>query len=148
MSQFEGGNKVRCIDCTRLDGSHCSAKGSKVSPRKRRTCTSYQFQGEYVNRDPLPAVYVPHVSKKTRSLMKRLVKLGVTPEKEDITRQTEEGLYYKKDTLEVPGTTATASPKDLVAEDQKQRWVQPTSAVDPDTEVWAPAPEEPVEKDE
>jgi hypothetical protein len=79
MSQFDGGNKVRCIDCTQLSGKTCSAKGASVSPKKRRTCGQYNFKGEYENSTPLPATYLPHVDKKTKQLMKRLMKMGVIP---------------------------------------------------------------------
>lgn len=79
MSQFEGGNKVRCVDCTKLSGKTCTAKKAKVAVKKRRTCTMYNFKGEYQNSTPLPATYVPHVDKKTKQLMKRLMKMGVMP---------------------------------------------------------------------
>lgn len=80
MSQFEGGTaKVRCIDCTRLVGTKCGVKKAKVSIKKRRSCSKYNFKGEYENSTPLPATYVPHVDKKTKQLMKKLMKLGVMP---------------------------------------------------------------------
>lgn len=80
MSEFQGSNhKVRCVDCSLLSGKHCSAKKVKVSPKKRRTCDSYQFKGEYENRNPLESTYVPYVDKKTRRLLRRLMKMGITP---------------------------------------------------------------------
>jgi hypothetical protein len=79
MAQFEGGNKVRCIDCTKLSGKTCTAKSTSVAVKKRRTCGVYEFKGEYVNSTPLPATYVPHVDKKTKKLMKQLARLGVMP---------------------------------------------------------------------
>ncbi len=80
MSQFEGGNKVRCTDCTRLVGiKWCGAKSSSVAVKKRRSCNKYNFKGEYKNSEPLPATYVPHVDKKTKQLMKKLIKMGVMP---------------------------------------------------------------------
>lgn len=79
MSQFNGGNKVRCIDCSRLNGTTCSAKSTSVAVKKRRTCSQYKFKGEYENSTPLPSVYVPHVDKATKRLMKKLMKMGVMP---------------------------------------------------------------------
>lgn len=79
MSQFEGGNKVRCVDCTKLAGKHCTAKNTTVSVKKRRICGQYNFAGEYVNSTPLPTTYLPHVDRKTKQLMKKLIKMGVMP---------------------------------------------------------------------
>lgn len=79
MSQFQGGNKVRCVDCTKLSGKTCTAKNTSVSVKKRRSCGMYQFSGEYANSTPLPATYRPHVDKKTKQLMKKLMKMGVIP---------------------------------------------------------------------
>ena len=79
MSQFEGGNKVRCIDCTKLSGKTCTAKNTSVSVKKRRSCGVYQFSGEYANSTPLPATYLPHVDKKTRKMLKKLMQMGVMP---------------------------------------------------------------------
>ena len=79
MSQFQGGNKVRCVDCTKLSGKTCTAKNTSVSVKKRRSCGVYQFSGEYVNSTPLPATYLPHVDRKTKQLMKKLMKMGVMP---------------------------------------------------------------------
>ncbi len=79
MSQFEGGNKVRCVDCTKLSGKTCTAKNTSVSVKKRRSCGQYNFAGEYVNNTPLPATYVPHVDKKTKQMLKKLMKMGVMP---------------------------------------------------------------------
>lgn len=79
MSQFKGGNKVRCVDCTKLSGNICSAKKTSVAVKKRRTCNQYNFKGEFSNSTPLPATYVPYVDKKTKKLMKRLMNMGVLP---------------------------------------------------------------------
>jgi hypothetical protein len=79
MAEFKGGNKVRCADCTKLSGKTCTAKSTTVSVKKRRSCGQYNFAGEYVNSTPLPATYVPHVDKKTKQLMKKLMKMGVLP---------------------------------------------------------------------
>ncbi len=80
MSEFEGGKvKVRCVDCTRLVGTKCGVKRAKVSVKKRRTCNKYNFKGEYENRDPLDATYMPHMDSNTRRMLKKLMKLGVMP---------------------------------------------------------------------
>jgi hypothetical protein len=78
MSEFAGGKfKVRCVDCTCLRGNKCTTKRSKVSIKKRRICTEYNFKGEFDNRDPSAAVYLPHVDAKTRKTLKKLMKMGV-----------------------------------------------------------------------
>ncbi len=130
MSQFEGGNKVRCVDCTRLAGTRCGVKDATVSVRKRRTCTKYSFIGEYDNRTPANSIYIPPVSKETKRLLKRLSKLGVMPVGDDGNVRIK-GDFYRKGTVPVPVSTATARVPDPINEDQKQRWVQATSAVDP-----------------
>jgi hypothetical protein len=79
MSQFNGGPKVRCIDCTRLSVNRCTVKDVKVSSKKRRVCKQYDFKGEFVNRTPADSIYVPYVDKNTKRLMKRLSKLGILP---------------------------------------------------------------------
>lgn len=80
MSQFTGATfKVRCVDCTKLNNGRCQSKNSSVAPRKKRTCTAYEFKGEYTNREPAGAVRVPFVDKNTRRLMRKLSRLGVTP---------------------------------------------------------------------
>lgn len=79
MSEFEGGKvKVRCVDCTKLSGSRCSLKGSKVSAKKRRTCSKYDFKGEFSNRVSPDAVYLPYVDPKSRRILNKLMKLGLT----------------------------------------------------------------------
>jgi hypothetical protein len=83
MSQFEGGNKVRCADCSRLAGNRCGAKNTKVSVKKRRKCDTYVFKGQYENRQPSEATYVPYTDKKIRKMIKRLIKLGIMPVRED-----------------------------------------------------------------
>ena len=78
MSLFKGSNYlVRCVDCVNFTGSHCSLKKSKVSPKKKRTCDIYAFKGEYHNRTPAEATYVPYVDPGTRKLIKKLARLGV-----------------------------------------------------------------------
>lgn len=78
MSEFQGASqKVRCTDCSQFSGSQCSAKNTKVSPKKRRICDLYQFKGKYENRTPLESTYIPKVDKKTRRLLNKLLKLGV-----------------------------------------------------------------------
>lgn len=79
MSQFEGGNKVRCIDCTNLSGKTCTTKNTTVAVKKRRICSQYNFTGEYVNNNPLPTTYVPPIDKKARRLLNKLMKMGVMP---------------------------------------------------------------------
>jgi len=108
MAQFEGGNKVRCIDCTKLSGSHCNAKNAKVKPKKKRTCTMYNFKGEYENRVPCASIYMPPIDKKTRKMIKRLLEMGVVPVAEDGSVQTEGGFARTKSLL-MPASTATAA---------------------------------------
>jgi len=139
MSQFEGGKfKVRCIDCTKLSGSHCEAKNTAVSPKKKRLCGQYNFKGEYENSTPAEAVYIPHVDPKTLKTLKRLAKLGILPLSEEGTIETEDGFFRKK-TLPMPSTTATAS---LVGTKGKEDPLlyQPSSheIVDPNI-VWTPS---------
>ncbi|MBD3261593.1 MAG: hypothetical protein GF334_07930, partial [Candidatus Altiarchaeales archaeon] len=84
MSEFNGAaHKVRCVDCTKLSGNHCSIKKIKVSPKKKRLCSVYEFKGEYENRTPPEARYMPYVSKNTRRLLKKLMNLGVLPVSSD-----------------------------------------------------------------
>ena len=79
MAQFEGGNKVRCADCTKLSGKTCTAKNTAVAIKKRRACGQYNFAGEYVNNTPLPTTYMPPVDKKAERLMRKLMKMGFLP---------------------------------------------------------------------
>jgi hypothetical protein len=112
MSQFEGGNKVRCVDCTKLSGKTCVAKSVTVSVKKRRTCGQYNFAGEYVNSTPLPATYVPHVDKKTKRLLKKLMQMGVMPMTGDRPVPTIKSDIYEKNKQVADSaafrTTATA----------------------------------------
>lgn len=86
MSEFKGAAyKVRCADCIKLSGNHCSVKKIKVSPKKRRTCGIYEFKGNYENRTSPEASYIPYVNKNTRRLLKKLMKLGVMPVPSDPT---------------------------------------------------------------
>lgn len=107
MSHFEGGNKVRCIDCTKLSGKTCTAKNTSVSVKKRRSCGVYQFSGEYVNSTPLPATYLPHVDKKTKKLLKKLAKMGVMPMTGDRPTPTIKSDIYEQ--ANVPGNIAAFS---------------------------------------
>lgn len=108
MSQFEGGNKVRCVDCTKLSGNQCTAKGTKVKAKKRRTCSQYNFKGEFENRTPADAVYMPHVDPKTKKMIKKLLKMGVIPVAEDGSVDLKDGFARTK-ALPMPASTATAS---------------------------------------
>ena len=105
MSQFTGGRRVRCIDCLHLQGNKCVGRKDtpKVSPKKKRSCGTYDFKGEYQNSTPLESAYVPHIDPKTRKLIKKLMKLGVVPVTE--TDLQEGGMRQ----IEVPSSTATAS---------------------------------------
>jgi len=138
MSQFEGGkSRVRCVDCTKLSGTQCSAKGTKVSPKKRRVCPSYEFKGEYTNRVPADAVYMPHMDSKTRKMIKRLLKMGVIPVADDGSVDMRDGFARTK-TLPMPATTATAS---LVgAQTQEDPLIyQPSSSEITDPKlIWTP----------
>jgi len=117
MSQFEGGKfKVRCIDCTKLSGSHCGAKNTKVSPKKKRLCSQYDFKGEYVNPVPCASVYMPPIDKKTRKMIKRLLEMGVVPVADDGSVEVQDGFARTK-SLAMPASTATAS---LVGVKQKE----------------------------
>jgi hypothetical protein len=125
MSQFEGGKfKVRCIDCTKLSGSHCEAKNTTISPKKKRLCGQYNFKGEYENSTPAESIYIPHVEKKTLKMLKRLAKLGVLPVSDEGTIETHDG-FYKQKTLPIPATTANAELVEIKeTEDPTTRWEQ------------------------
>ena len=140
MTQFEGGNKVRCTDCTKLSGSRCVAKNVKVKPKKKRTCTGYQFKGEYENRTPAEAVYIPHVDPKTLKLLKRMAKLGILPVSEDGTIETAGGFFREK-TLPMPSTTATASLVGMKSKEDPLLYL-PSSHEIVDTKlIWTPSNE-------
>ena len=97
MSQFEGSaQRVRCLDCTKHDDKRCSTKGCKVSPRKRRSCGSYEFKGGYENRTAPEKIRIPYVDPKTVKLMKRLMRLGLILPDGSVAKPTE-----------VPMSTAT-----------------------------------------
>ena len=108
MAQFEGGNQVRCIDCTKLSGSHCNAKNVKVKTKKKRACTMYNFKGEYENRVPCASIYMPPIDKKTRKMIKKLLEMGVVPVAEDGSVEMKDGFARTK-SLPMPLSTATAS---------------------------------------
>jgi len=105
MSQFNGGRRVRCVDCLHLQGKKCIGRKDTptVSPKKKRSCGTYDFKGEYQNSTPLESVYVPHIDPATKKLMKKLMKLGVTP----ISDADLEAGGMRK--ITVPASTATAS---------------------------------------
>jgi hypothetical protein len=113
MAQFEGGNKVRCADCTKLSGKTCTAKNTSVAVKKRRACGQYNFAGEYVNNTPLPTTYMPPVDKKTARLMRKLMKMGVLPMTGDRPVPTIKSDIYDPDNAPInPAafqTTATAA---------------------------------------
>lgn len=125
MSQFEGSKlKVRCTDCTKLSGTHCVAKNTKVTPKKKRLCGVYEFKGEYDNRTPAESIYLPHVDKKTLKMLKRLAKLGVLPVSDEGTIETHDG-FYKQKTLPIPATTANTELVEIKeTEDPTTRWEQ------------------------
>ena len=111
MSKFEGGTlRVRCVDCTKLSANQCIVKGAKVSPKKRRTCSIYEFKGEFENREPLPAIYFPPVDKKTEKMIKKLLKMGVVPVADggDVSID-KDGRIVQEQKFEMPKSTATAS---------------------------------------
>lgn len=103
MSQFNGGkNKVRCVDCVLLSGNLCQAKGVGVAPKKHRTCTKYQFKGEYQNRETAEGMYVPQIDKSTRRLIRQMIELG-------IIKVNEDGTPVQRQAIEVPRTTVNAT---------------------------------------
>ena len=109
MNEFAGNKlKVRCVDCTHLSGTRCVPKKVKVSPRKRRMCRSYQFTGAYDNRTPAESMYIPHVDQKTRQMIRKLLKLGITPVSEADLMQEAGREFQKVKTLQMPASTATA----------------------------------------
>ena len=103
MSQFTGGRQVRCIDCLHLQANKCIGRRGtpKVSPKKKRSCGTYDFKGEYHNSTPLPSSYAPHVDAKTRQLVKKLMKLGV------VTSTEKEMQEAEPKRIIVPASTAT-----------------------------------------
>ena len=114
MPQFEGNKlKVRCVDCTSLSGNHCSVKNTKVAPKKRRVCGVYQFKGEFENRSPEVVPYVPHVDKKTRKMIQKLLNMGTVPvvgkEGERSVEVTGGEGFAKVKTFPTPSTTALIS---------------------------------------
>ena len=109
MSQFEGSKvKVRCTDCSKLSGIHCIAKNTTVSPKKKRVCSTYVFKGEYENRIPAAAIYMPHIDKKTKKMIKRLLDMGVVPVAEDGSVEVQDGFARTK-SLTMPVSTATST---------------------------------------
>lgn len=109
MGQFKGSNtRVRCVDCVKLDGTHCTAKDASVSPKKHRVCSAYVFKGEYENRTPAKGVYLPPMDKKTQRMIKKLLKMGVVPVADDGSVDMKGG-YARTKNLPMPATTATAA---------------------------------------
>lgn len=156
MSQFEGGNKVRCIDCTKLSGKNCIAKNTTVAVKKRRTCGQYNFTGEYVNNNPLPTTYVPPVDKKTRRLLNKLMKMGVMPMTGDRpVPAIKSDIYDQEKVLANPApfqSTATAPlpvvmPLESVGEAAPEPQPLPRGKVEEGTTVvWSPEDAESEEK--
>jgi hypothetical protein len=117
MSQFTGeGRRVRCADCLHLQGKTCVGRKDTptVSPKKKRSCGSYGFKGEYQNSTPLEATYIPYIDPKTKKLMKKLMKLGVVPVTD---RDLQEGGMRK---IVVPASTATASLPGIESQDMEK----------------------------
>jgi len=111
MSQYQGSNlKVRCVDCVKLSGEICTAKKSNVAPKKRRICPSYQFRGEFNNRQPLQSIYLPPVDKETMKMLKKLMKMGIMPTADSGNlRVTPDGQVLHSQKFDMPKSTATAS---------------------------------------
>jgi hypothetical protein len=122
MSKFTGeSSKVRCVDCLHLSGNMCSRKDISVSPKKRRSCTTYKFKGEYQNRTPVPSIYVPHVDKATRKMIRRLMELGIVPVREDGSLAFHpDGSTLVPQTVEMPRSTATATMLGTKSVEQEQ----------------------------
>lgn len=103
MNEFTGGTvKVRCIDCTHLSEKKCVRKKTSVVPKKHRTCALYHFKGEYINRTPAEAMYVPYIDNSTRKLLRKMSKLGIIP----VAESPDAGGSYKR--IPMPSSTATA----------------------------------------
>lgn len=129
------------MDCTKLSGHRCMAKQIKVKPKKKRTCTIYNFKGEYENRTPASAVYVPPVDKKAVQLMKKLMQMGVLTVKADGTPKLD-GFEPGK-TLVMPASTATAGlvgvkPVDDPLNYQVQQQVSQEDEPKEDQLIWTP----------
>lgn len=110
MSKFEGSfHKVRCVDCTKLFDNRCMSKKVKVSSKKRRLCNIYLFKGEFDNRKPLPAVYLPPVDKKVEKMFRKLQKMGITTVPNNVKDMSvdDNGQIFQKQKFEVPKNTAT-----------------------------------------
>lgn len=142
MSQFEGGKgKVRCVDCTKLSGNRCTAKDTKVSPKKRRNCGVYEFKGEYENRTPAEAVYIPHMDKKQIKMIKRLLEMGIIPVSDEGDVEVQDGFARTK-SLPMPATTATASLVGVRSEEDPILYKPVEGEEGPDTKIiWTPGDE-------
>lgn len=145
MSQFQGSsNKVRCVDCVKLSGKNCTAKKTKVAPKKRRLCSSYVFKGEFENREPLPAVYMPPIDKKTLKMIKKLMAMGITPVADGGDLQvTPEGKVLQQQSFEMPKSTATASVVGMKS-NEDAALTSPNELADPGAEpvIWTPEGQE------
>jgi len=135
MSKFEGNKfKVRCTDCSHLSDNKCARKGVSVSPKKRRICSLYDFKGEYANRESLPSSYVPHMDKKTRRMVRKLLNMGVVPVDEGGDVMVDEhGQVLQKQSFTAPRSTASAAAVGLEEKEQ-------TKLASPDEEslIWTP----------
>lgn len=134
MSQFTGGRRVRCIDCLHLQDNRCTGKKGTptVSPKKKRSCGTYDFKGEYQNSTPLESVYVPHIDPATRKLMKKLMKLGVVPVSDEDLRK--EGMHR----IAVPASTATASLPGTEAHEEPLMGGQDAVEQEETSLIWTP----------
>lgn len=146
MTKFEGGKfQVRCVDCIKLSGNLCLAKKIGVKPKKKRTCTAYNFKGEYENRTPAEAVYIPPVDKKTVQLMKKLMQMGVITVNTDGTPQLDE--FEQSKALPMPASTATAGlvgvkPVEDPLNYQVQHQVPKEDGPKEDQLIWTPKDDE------
>ena len=134
MSQFTGGRRVRCIDCLHLQDNRCTGKKGTptVSPKKKRSCGTYDFKGEYQNSTPLESVYVPHIDPATRKLMKKLMKLGVVPVSDEDLRN--EGMRR----IAVPASTATASLPGIEAHEEPSMGGPDAAEQEETSLIWTP----------
>ena len=120
MSQFEGNKlKVRCADCSKFAGNRCAVKDVKVTPKKKRSCHLYEFTGTYSNREGMESIYVPHVDKKTRKMLKKLIAQRVLPVAEGGSVEIRDG-FAKVKTLDMPASTATAPLAESKIDDHRE----------------------------
>lgn len=102
--------QVKCKDCDyMIRRSHCIIKDIAIDRNKSIQCEV--FAPKVKNRPTPEPVYVPAIPKKTRKLIQKLVKAGIVPVAADGTADVKmdaQGNLYRKATIEVPQTTATA----------------------------------------